>query len=230
MPVSPVDKFVYGEQDDPALRQQLVSIATTFSCRPEMQQWISFFNDASNISGIEAAKAKYGIPPKNREATKSGNLFGRWTDYCDWYDIYRFYYYAKLSKDYPSLNPNNKENCYLIAGYLDTLEKEKIFIEKNYTLTNDKEKFNLELEAFNDKVAEYSLLYNDMLCDEYKKQQEEEKNKLATEEKLKFSLQQQVSALQQTSGTSGGGTKLAIYVFGGVAALIGIMLLARKNS
>jgi hypothetical protein len=227
---SMVDKFVYGKEDDPALRQELISIANTFLCRPEMQEWIQFFSNAQNIQGIQAAKAKYGMPRRNRPATKSSALFGRWTDYCDWYDTYKFYYFAKLNLDYPTFNPKDMSACYLLSGYTDTLAEENRNNEKNYTLTNDKEKLQLETDALNDKVAEYKLLYNNMLCDEYKKQQEEDKSKVYTQEKLDYSLKQQQEALKSTAGTSGGGTKLALYVFGGVAALIGIMLLARKNA
>jgi hypothetical protein len=225
-----VDTFIYGKQDEPALRQELIFIANTFSCRPEMQEWIQFFSSAENIQGIQAAKAKYGIPRRNREATKSSGLFGKWTDYCDWFDIYKFYYYAKLSMAYPKLNPENKSLCYLLSGYTDTLEEENRLNEKNYTLSDDKEKYQIELEVYQEKIAEYKLLYSDMLCDEYKKQQEENKDKFLTQQKLDFSLKQQQEALKSTAGTSGGGTKLALYVFGGVAALIGIMLLARKSA
>lgn len=225
---SSIDLYVYGKQDDASLRQQLISIAQTFECRPEMQEWIKFFSDPANIPNIEAAKARYGMPPRNRQATKSGALFGRWTDYCDWYDIYRFYYYAKLDKDYPTLKPN-QEVCYSLSGYINLLREEKVMQEKNYTLANDKEKFQLELEALNDKFAEYNMLYSNLTCDEYKKQQEEIKSNLLKEEQKQKAVQRQEAVFKQTATTSGGGTKLAIYVFGSVAALIGIMILAKKS-
>ena len=228
--ITTIDKFVYGEQDDPALRQELVSIANTFSCRPETGEMISFFNNPNNISGIKAAKAKYGIPPKNRPATKSSGLFGRWTDYCDWYGIFDFYYYANLSNEYPVLNPENKANCYSIQGYLDSLRFEKESVEKVYTLTEDKEKLSRELNIIQEKTSEYNSFFAKMMCEEYFLEQEELKYKLSKEEQQKKADEAQQKAFKDTAGTSGGGTKLAIYVFGGVAALIGIMLLARKNS
>lgn len=231
---SPVDIYVYGKQDDPALRQRLISIANTFQCRPEMQEWVRFFNDPENIQGILAAKEKYGIPVSNRPATKSSRLFGRWTDYCDWFEIYRFYYYSKISKDYPKFNPDDKTICNIIGGYIGNLKEEKVIIEKDYTLHKDTEKYKLELEAFNDKLTEYNLLNTNLNCDLFIKEQEEIKDKIAKEEQLKSRIELQREALQETikatSGTSGGGTKLAIYIFGGVAALIGILVLARKNA
>lgn len=237
---SPVNKFVYGEQDDPALRQELVSIAkgtgvkgtgvnpNGFACRPEQQEMIAFFDNPNNISAIKAAKAKYGMPAKNREATRSG--WGKWTDYCDWYGIFDFYYYASLTNEYPILNPEEKTNCYSIKNYLDGLLLEQTNIEKIYTISEDKEKLTRQLNIIQEKFSEYNSLYAKMMCDEYFVQQEELKYKLSKEEQIKMSDEAQQKAFKDTAGTSGGGTKLAIYVFGGVAALIGIMLLARKNS
>lgn len=225
-----IDKFVYGEQDDPALRQELISIANTFSCRPEMQEWISFFNNPKNIAALKAAKDKYGMPARNRPATKSSRLFGRWTDYCDWFGIFDFYYYANLTAEYPAINPENRANCYSIAGYLEGLDEEKRNIEKLYTLSNDKEKFTRQLGVLNEKINEYNGLYSKMMCEEYFVEQQETKTKVATELQLQKAQELQQQAVKETAGTSGGGTKLAIYVFGGVAALIGIMLLARKNA
>jgi len=243
---SPVDIYVYGKKDDPTLRKELLTIVrgdgiagtgvnpNGFACRPEQQEMIAFFDNPENISGIKAAKEKYGMPRKNREDTKSQRLFGKWTNYCDWYDIYRFYYYAKLNKDYPKFNPNDKDTCYVIEGYIDNLKQEKIIIEKNYTLHKDTEKFTLELEAFNDKLTEYNLLETNLNCIVYEKEQEEIKDKKASDQQLKERIEMQNKALKDilddSSSISGGGTKIAIYVFGGVAALIGIMLLARKNA
>ena len=244
--ISTIDLYVYGKQDDPALRQELINIVkgtgiagtgvnpAGFACRPEQKEMLAFFENPQNISEIKAAKERYGMPAKNREATKSSRLFGRWTDYCDWFEVYRFYYYAKLSKDYPKFNPNDQSICYLIDGYIESLNAEKVIIEKDYTLHGDMEKYKLELEAFNDKLTEYNLLKTNLKCEQYVKEVEEIKNKLETEEQLKKRLELQQESLKETikstSGVSGGGTKLAIYVFGGVAALIGIMFLTRKNA
>lgn len=226
-----LEKFIYGSEDDTQLRQQLVDIANNFGCTGGAQnEWVSYFQNPANIQGIKEAKAKYGLPPKNRISTRSKGLFGKWTNYCDWGDTYRFYYYAKIAQDFPALNPNDRRNCYVIQGFLDGLESEKANAANIYAVTNDREKYNRELQVIADKLNDFNSLYSSMSCAQYFSEQD----RLISEEQRKKALEQSqkinVGTFQQTAGTSGGGTKIAIYVFGGVAALIGIMLLARKKA
>jgi hypothetical protein len=228
--MSDINKFIYGSDDDIQLRQQLVQIANTFECRNEKNEWVSYFNNPANSQSLKEAMAKYGLPPKNRPATKSGNLFGRWTDYCDWTDTFRFYFYAKISQDFPALNPEQKTNCYLIKGYIDALQSEKVNANDLYAASGDKEIYILQSEVINDKITYFNTLYSNMLCDTYFADQE----KMKLEEERKKALEQSqkinIDTFQKTAGTSGGGTKIGLYVFGGVAALIGIMFLARNKA
>jgi hypothetical protein len=228
---NPVDKFVYQQVDDPALRQQLIDIANTFWCvNGGQNEWISFFSNPDNIEGIKEAQSKLGIPPKNREAWRSKGLFGKWHDYCDWGDIYRFWYYAKLALDFPALNPDVKMNCYTINSYLQGLEAEKVSVDTAYATTNDNERHIRQLEVIADKIAEANGIYATMTCDLFISEQEAQKLAAQRAAALAQSQKSNIAVYQATAGASGGGTGIAIYVFGGVAALIAIMLFRKKTS
>lgn len=225
-----LNKFVYGAEDDMQLRQQLVEIANTFGCTNGAQnEWVSFFNDPANIQALKEAKAKYGLPPKNRPSYKPKGLFTKWRDFCDWGDTYRFFYYAKISQDFPAINPENKQNCYLIKGYINGLEQERVSVTKQFTITNDNERYKRQMEVLGDKINDYNSLFTTMLCKQYM----DEQDRLIAEKQRTEALEQSqdinIETFQKTAGTSGGGTKLALYVFGGAAALIGIMLLAARR-
>jgi hypothetical protein len=226
-----VEKFIYGLADDTQLRQQLVDIANNFGCTGGAQnEWASYFSNRANIQGIKEAYAKYGLPPKNRISTRSKGLFGRWTNYCDWGDTYRFFYYAKIAQDYPALNPQNKQNCYIIKGFISGLQSEKKNITQQYAIKNDIEKYNRELEVVGDKLNDFNSLNSRMSCQEYFSEQD---RIIFNEQRKEVKDQSQKDledSFDKTASVSGGGTKVAIYVFGGVAALIGIMLLSRKKA
>jgi len=226
-----LEKFIYGSEDDAQLRQQLVDIANNFGCTGGAQiEWASYFENPANIQGIKEAKAKYGLPPKNRISTRSKGLFGKWTNYCDWGDTYRFYYYAKIAQDFPALNPNDRRNCFVIQGFLEGLESEKTNAANIYAITNDREKYNRELEVIGEKLNDFNSLNSTLSCEQYFSEQD----RIIVDERRKKTKEQSQKDLQdsfdKTASVSGGGTKIAIYVFGGVAALIGIMLLARKKA
>ena len=228
---NPVDKFVYQQVDDPALRQQLIDIANTFWCLNGGQnEWITFFSNPDNIEGIKDAFAQYGLPPKNRESWRGNGLFGKWHDYCDWQATYKFYFAAKLSESFPSLNPDVKMNCYTIKGYLDGLGQEKVNSDAKYATTNDADRHNAEITVIADKVNYFNGLYATMTCDLFISEQEAQKLAAQRAAALAQSQKSNIAVYQATAGASGGGTGIAIYVFGGVAALIAIMLFRKKTS
>lgn len=224
-------KFVFTSEDDAQLRQQLTEIANDFGCTNGAQrEWASYFNNPANIQGIKEALSKYGLPPKNRKSYKPKGLFTKWRDFCDWGDTYRFYYYAKIAQDYPALNPENKKNCYVIDGYVAGLEQEKVRAANQYAITNDKERYTREMEVIGEKLNDYNSLYATMQCDAYKAEQDRLVAEVERSKALEQSQKINVETFEKTGGTSGGGTKLALYVFGGVAALIGIMVVARRRA
>lgn len=224
------EEFVFTSSDDAQLRQQLVSIASDFGCTDGAQrEWIFYFSNPANIQGIKESLAKYGLPPKNRPSYKPKGLFTKWRDFCDWGDTYRFYYYSKIAQDYPALNPEKRENCYIIQGYIDGLEAERVNSGKLYAINNDNERYKREMEVIGEKLNDYNSLYSSIMCEQYFEEQDRLIAETQRTEALEQSQKINVETFQQTAGTSGGGTKLALYVFGGVAALIGIMLLARKK-
>ena len=151
-----LNKFVYGPEDDMSLRQSLMDVANTLGCNTDTEQWKMFINNPANISALKEAKAKYGIPPKNRQSYHTGlGIFGRWHDFCDWGDLFRFYYYAKLAQDYPALNPDVKQNCTIIKGYLAGLENEKVNVDKEFIIRNDNDRRIRQLEAINEKISDF---------------------------------------------------------------------------
>jgi len=223
---SELNKFVYGAQDDMQLRQQLVDVAETFGCVDGFQEWIAFAKDSSNIQAIKEAVKKYGVPPKNRPSERK---LLKWKNYCDWQPAYRFFYYAKLAQDFPALNPQNKENCYSIEGYLLGLEQERVAANKIYAIKNDKEKYAIEMEVINEKIKDFNSLFSTMACTDYFNEQDTLKKQLSEFQAKEQSSASLEEAFKKSSGTSGGGTKIALYVFGGAAALIGIMFLASRK-
>lgn len=229
-PENEVEKFVYTSEDDNQLRQQLTEIANDFSCTDGAQrEWAAYFNNPANIQGIREALAKYGLPPKNRKSYKKDKLFGKWVNFCDWGDTFRFYYYAKIAQDYPALNPNNKQNCYQIKGYVKALEQEKANVTKQYTVTSDNERYKRQVEVLTEKINDYNSLYSSMLCDRFIMQQDQLLSEQQRARALKQSQNINMQTYEKTSGAAGGGTKIALYAFGGAALLIGIMVLAKKR-
>lgn len=232
-----INQFIYGVEDDSQLRSQLVAIATDFknavpSCNQlggQQQEWINFFNNPQNIQPIKEAFEKYGMPAKNRQSYKPKGLFTKWVDYCDWGDIFRFYYYAKIAQDYPALNPEYKDNCYLIDGYLKGLETEKVAVEKEKSQTNNVEKYIRQMQVLNDKINDFNSLSSSMLCKNYIKEQDslivEARNEKAREAAQKR-LQEAFQAASQPSTKQ---SNIALYVFGGAAVLIGIMFFASRK-
>jgi hypothetical protein len=226
-----INKFIYAKDDDASLRQQLVDVVNTLACTNGAQiEWLNYFNSPANIQSLKEAQAKYGIPPPNRASYKNSGLFGRWNDFCDWGDVYRFYYYAKISQDFPALNPENKQNCYLIKGYINGLEQERVSSGKRYAASNDNERYTRETEVLGEKINDFNSLFATMSCKEYMDEQDRLKSLSQEQIRLKLDQKRQAETFANTSSASGGGTKLALYVFGGVAVLIGIMLVARKAS
>ncbi len=225
-----INKFIYGPEDDMQLRQQLVDVAKLLWCYGGKEvEWQNYFNNPANIQSLKEAKAKYGIPAKNRESWRSGGLFGKWHNYCDWGDVYRFFYYAKLSQDFPAINPQNKQNCYSIKGYLAGLEQERVNVSKQYAITNDNEVYKRQMEVIGEKINDYNSLFATMQCNQYMMEQD----RLIAEEERRKALEQSqtinIGTFEKTAGTSGGGTKIGLYVLGGAAALVGIMFLASRK-
>lgn len=109
------------------------------------------------------------------------------------------------------------------------MEQERVNVTKLYAIKNDGERYKREMEVIGEKLNDFNSLYSSMLCDSYIAEQDRLIAEAQRTKALEQSQKINVGTFQQTAGTSGGGTKLALYVFGGVAALIGIMLLARKK-
>jgi hypothetical protein len=150
--------------DNPILRQQLIKIVGTYSCFPEYQEMLTFFNDPNNMQGILDAQTLYGsIPPANTSSYHTGlGIFGSWHDFCDREPMGKFYHFAKLSVTYPTLSATDQSNCQKIKDALVSLKT---------ALTNVSEK-NADVKksittAYNDKIAEYTNLYTNLTCDTY---------------------------------------------------------------
>jgi hypothetical protein len=218
---SKVNSFFY-QKDDSALRQQLIDISNTFFCTNGQQNtWIAFFQNSSNILGILEAKEKYGIPPRNRDSERPCWLCD-WVDYCDWGDMYRFYFYAQLAMDYPKIDPNDKNNCYLIDGFLEGLENEKTLAQNRFVSSNDNDKLSREIEAIGEKMSYYKSLQSKMNCSLFK-QQELDRRALLNEQtssQLAANVNKQALKEALNQPQAGGGTKIGLYVGIGTAILI----------
>jgi hypothetical protein len=229
-----LNKFVYGVDDDVTLRNQILEVTNLLKgngsgCTPDQQMWLSYFQSPANISGMKEAYAKFGIPPKNRKSERPC-FFCSWKDYCDWGDVFRFYYYSKIAQDYPALNPQVKSNCNLIKGYIQGLEQEKVNVDKEFTIRNDNERRLRQLEVLNDKLNDFNSLYATMNCDNWIADQERQKVAAERAAALAQSEQSNISVYKQTAQQSATGTtQIALYVLGGVAVIIGLMIIFRKK-
>ena len=226
-----LNKFMYGADDDSSLRSQLIEVAKLLGCHPDQQQWLSYFSSPAYISGMKEAFSKYGIPAKNRASYHTGvGIFGSWHDFCDWGDVFRFYYYAKLAQDYPALNPKLKTNCNLIKGYVQALEQEKVNVEKEFTIRNDNDRRLKQLEAINEKLNDFNGLYSTMNCDNWIADQETQKAAAERAAALAQSQASNIAVYKQTAQESATGTtRIALYVLGGVAVLVGLMIIFKKK-
>lgn len=226
-----LNRFMYGADDDATLRAKMVEVTKLLGCHPDQPQWLSYFSSPAYISGMKEAFAKYGIPAKNRESYHTGlGVFGSWHDFCDWGDVFRFYYYAKIAQDYPSLNPQIKANCNLIQGYIQGLEQEKVFVDKEFTIRNDNERRLRQLEVINEKLNDFNGLFSTMNCDNWIADQERQKVAAERAAALAQSEASNISVYKQTAQESATGTtKIALYVLGGVAVLVGLMIIFKKK-
>lgn len=217
---NPVDAFVYNSGDDEALRNALLDIANTgLWCNQEVyNSAVQFFKNPVNINALKEARDGMGLPAKNRESERK---FLKTIDYCDWGDLYKFYYYAKLAKTFPKLNPNDKNNCFKIEAIIEGLQAEKTERSRIYTTTNDIEKYKREEEILALKIAEFNSLFATMSCDVYMRDElarVSEEARVKSEEEAQNILKETFADTQKASQNT---TKIATYVAIGVAVLIG---------
>jgi hypothetical protein len=224
---NPVDSFVYNSGDDEALRKALLDVANSgLSCNSEVYNTaVQFFNNPANINALKEARDGMGLPSRNRESKK--RFLQKPLDFCDWGDLYKFYYYAKLAKTFPRLNPNNKENCYRIEGIIEGLQAEKTERSRIYATTNDIEKYKREEEVLALKIAEFNSLFASMTCEVYMRDELDKRSaeiRMQTEEEAQETLKEVFANTQTASQNS---TKIATYVAIGVAVLIGGLVLIK---
>ena len=186
----------------------LTSIVNTYGCMSNFEEIKAFFANPTNARGIQDAINKYGTPKENRPSTNSGfGLFKKnwgWTDYCDWQNIGKFYQYAKLSVQFPILT-NPQTDCTKVASAILALNSE---LAKLANFAKDANTKTALTDALNDKLAEYQSfnVVND--CE---------------------NLVKNKSYISTTGATA----KIAIYIFGGAAVVIGLfyaIAVARKNN
>lgn len=224
---NPVDSFVYNSGDDEALRSALMDVANSgLSCNAEVYNTaVQFFKNPANINALKEARDGMGLPARNRESKK--RFLQKPLDFCDWGDLYKFYYYAKLAKTFPRLNPNNKENCYKIEGIIEGLQAEKTERSRIYATTNDLEKYKREEEVLALKIAEFNSLFASMSCEVYMREEldrRSEEIRMRTEEEAQETLKE---IFEDTQSSSQNTTKVATYVAIGVAVLIGGLVLIK---
>ena len=223
---SSVDAFFYGSiKDNSSLRSQILDVVSTFSCVSFFNEMKNFFSNPKNISGIQDAFDKYGMPTKNRQAVH--HTFGGWKDYCDWTNIGKFYEYARLSIDFPSLNPSDMDNCYGIKNYIVSLQDAKAAADKLQVSKPDEALHTSTLQAINDKIDYYNSLNSKMNCSVYIQKQDDIRAAELEANTIALTQQSNLETFAATTKTSADTSKIAVYVFAGVAVLIGI-LVAKK--
>jgi hypothetical protein len=138
----------------------LTTIVDTYGCMSNYQEMKSFFANPTNASGIQDALIKYGTPVANRESYHTGlGFFGTWHDFCDWQNIGKFYQFAKLSVQLPTLK-NPQVDCASIPSALTTLNA---ILSTTGTIKDANVKVALT-DAINDKIADYQTFNTQNSC------------------------------------------------------------------
>jgi hypothetical protein len=138
----------------------LTSIVDSYGCMSNYQEMKAFFTNPKNSRGVQDALNKYGVPVENRKSYHTGlGIFGKWHDPCDWQNILKFYQYAKLSVQFPTLT-NPTIDCSKVASSLVALNALSS-TASSIQDANTKTAFN---EALTDKIAEYQAFDNNNNC------------------------------------------------------------------
>jgi hypothetical protein len=170
------------------------SIVDSYGCMSNYQEMKSFFANPANAGGIQNALSKYGTPKENTKSYHTGfGIFGKWHDPCDWQNIGKFYQYAKLSVQFPTLT-NPQTDCAKVASAVAALNAQLANVNSASSVEDVKTALK---EALNDKLSEYQSFNISNACDS-------------------------VVQKQTYSTTTGSTSKLAIYIFGGAAVAIGL--------
>ena len=139
----------------------LTSIVDTYGCMSNYQEMKAFFANPTNASGIQDALNKYGTPKENTKSYHTGlGFFGTWHDFCDWQNIGKFYQFAKLSVQLPTLT-NPQTDCIKVASALTTLNA---ILSTTGTIKDTNVKVALT-DAINDKIADYQTFNTKNSCD-----------------------------------------------------------------
>lgn len=209
--------------EDIKLRKDLLYICenenNNLSCLgSQLTEIKNFINNPQNIVGIREAVAKLGMPTPNRAAERKGF---RWVDYCDYASIAEFYTYAQLAVKYPKF-PVNQQACSQLKSLLLALNQERLNKRAYYSNMDFESYFDKSLQA---KLSEYESLYARLTCDEYIVQQQESAASAARTAELKAAAMAQASAFGEA--TKKGVSNVGIYVLGGVAGLIALIITVR---
>lgn len=183
----------------------LTSIVDSYRCMSIYEEMKAFFANPANAVGIQNALTKYGMPKENRASYHTGLLiFGKWHDFCDWQNIGKFYEFAKLSVQFPTLT-NPQQDCGKVSAALLALNSQLANVA-NVAKTNEQKSYLPE--AINDKISEYQSFNVGNDCETLVKN-------------------------QTYISTTGATAKTAIYIFGGAAVAIGLfyaLAVSRKNN
>lgn len=221
-PTLDINKMMLPQEDE-KLRTELLRILqnekTHFGCIGNQLKPIQdFIKNPQNINGIRESIDKFGMPKENRQAIR--RTFG-WSDFCDYESIAIFYMYAQLAVKYPKL-PNTPQSCNRLKSLRLALQQERVnkgayFIEPafdNY--------FTKVLEA---KMSEYENMYATLVCDEVIMNQQQAAAAAAEKQRLDDAARAQASVF--TEVTSKGASNVGVWVLGGVAGLIAIIVAVR---
>jgi hypothetical protein len=175
----------------------LTTIVDSYGCMSNYQDMKAFFANPTNSRGIQDAVNKYGLPVENRKSYNTGfGLFKKnwgWVEFCDWQNIAKFYQYARISSQFPTLS-NPQTDCTKVASAILALSSQLASAD---SVSNDANIKTALKDALNDKIAEYQSFNVVSDCENLVKNQ---------------------SYISTTGATS----KTAIYIFGGAAVVIGL--------
>jgi len=196
--------------------------------RDRVSGLMTFIQDPNNANAVAAAVGKYG----NGYTVTSG---GGTTDLSN----RTFYYFAYYYSLYPPPS-SNTSNCAQINTTITALQNEIANSDKLFVADNNSLNHSARTAALADLTSLYNSMYANLSCDSYLSNQAQQQTSAQQQQALSQAESSQLSAFQQTQGgvgsllgtsaptTSGAsGTNYTVWIVGGVAALIGLMIIAK---
>lgn len=198
----------------------ILPIILAYSWMKQFNEMLNFYSNSDNDQyGIFAYKM-YGLPKATNNNTQ-------------WHDMYVFWLTTKYAKQFflTNLNPNDTSSCYQISDLNNAIAAEQANLAAlivNPTAQFNQNDYNTSIEALGNIKNYVGGVFSKLTCSKVLANDATAQNINYQKAVTDNANQSQVDAYKSaTSGTNGGGSKIAIYAGVGVGLLIVVMVLAK---